>query len=139
MQQYQSALRIQTQGKTFHDITRQVQAVVGASGIQTGLCHVFLCHTSASLVIQENADPDVLVDLEQFFSKLVPEGRHHYLHSAEGSDDMPGHIRTALTHTSEQIPVAHGRLALGIWQALYLWEHRQRTHAREVVVHVIGN
>lgn len=107
------------------------------SGIKTGICHLFLRHTSASLIIQENADPDVLKDLENFLSKLVPEWEN-YIHSAEGPDDMPAHIRTVLTHTSEQIPIGQGRLLLGTWQGIYIWEHRQRSHSRELVVHVMG-
>jgi secondary thiamine-phosphate synthase enzyme len=90
------------------------------------------------LVIQENADPDVLEDLSNFFAKLVPEDPMRYIHNAEGADDMPAHIRSALTHTSEQIPIANGRLVLGIWQGIYLWEHRQRSHQREIIVHISG-
>lgn len=136
-QHHQQVLSIRTRGKSFERFTRQVQEVVSESGIQTGLCTIFLRHTSASLIIQENADPDVLRDLENFFADLVPESRH-YIHSTEGPDDMPGHIRTVLTHTSEQIPVTQGRLALGTWQGIYLWEHRARGSNREVVVHVSG-
>ncbi|WP_448599357.1 secondary thiamine-phosphate synthase enzyme YjbQ [Thermoleptolyngbya sp.] len=135
--QYQQILRIPTQGKTLQKVTTQVAQVVAESGIHTGLCHLFLRHTSASLIIQENADPDVLRDLETFLSKLVPEG-NHYIHSAEGPDDMPAHIRTVLTHTSEQIPVSNGRLLLGTWQGIYIWEHRRHSHTRELVVHVWG-
>jgi secondary thiamine-phosphate synthase enzyme len=135
--QYQQILRIPTQGKTLQKVTTQVAQVVAESGIHTGLCHLFLRHTSASLIIQENADPDVLRDLETFLSKLVPEG-NHYIHSAEGPDDMPAHIRTVLTHTSEQIPVSNGRLLLGTWQGIYIWEHRRHSHTRELVVHVCG-
>ncbi len=137
MTQHQQTLRISTTGKSLCKITSQVQAVVTRSGIQMGLCNLFLRHTSASLVIQENADPDVLKDLENFFAKLVPEWEN-YIHSTEGADDMPAHIRTVLTHTSEQIPVANGRLLLGVWQGIYLWEHRQRGSSRELVVHVMG-
>lgn len=135
---YQKVLDISTRGKSLQRFTNQVQGVVSESGITTGLCTVFIRHTSASLTIQENADPDVLVDLENFLSKLVPEG-NHYVHSTEGPDDMPAHIRSALTSTSETIPVINGRLALGTWQGIYLWEHRSRGHAREVVVHLIGS
>ena len=135
---YQEVLQLKTQGKSLGRFTRKVQDVVAASGVKTGLCSIFLRHTSASLVIQENADPDVLRDMETFLAKLVPEG-NHYRHSAEGPDDMPAHIRTALTHTSEQIPIANGRLALGTWQGIYVWEHRDRPHTREVVVHITGN
>ena len=135
---YQQVLQLKTQGKSLGRFTRKVQDAVAASGVKTGLCSIFLRHTSASLVIQENADPDVLRDMETFLAKLVPEG-NHYRHSAEGPDDMPAHIRTALTHTSEQIPIANGRLALGTWQGIYVWEHRDRPHTREVVVHITGN
>lgn len=134
---HQQVLSIRTRGKSIERFTRQVQEVVSESGIQTGLCTLFLRHTSASLIIQENADPDVLRDLENFFADLVPESRH-YIHSTEGPDDMPAHIRAVLTHTSEQIPVMQGRLALGTWQGIYLWEHRARGGHREVVVHVAG-
>ncbi|MBE9167278.1 YjbQ family protein [Pleurocapsales cyanobacterium LEGE 06147] len=139
MKHHQKALRIKTTGKSLHKITSQVEQVVSESGVETGLCTVFVRHTSASLVIQENADPDVLRDLSNFFAKLVPEDPMRYIHNAEGPDDMPAHIRSALTHTSEQIPIARGRLVLGTWQGIYLWEHRQRSHQREVVVHVNGN
>lgn len=138
MTHYQQRLKIQTPGKSFSQITSNVQSVVTESGIDTGLCTIFLRHTSASLVIQENADPDVLKDLSNFFSKLVPEDGKAYIHNAEGPDDMPAHIRTALTKTSEQIPIAQGRLLLGTWQGIYIWEHRQRGHYREVVVHISG-
>ncbi|AFY67394.1 secondary thiamine-phosphate synthase enzyme YjbQ [Geitlerinema sp. PCC 7407] len=137
MKQYQQRLRLSTSGQSLVKITSKIEAVVAESGIQQGLCTLFLRHTSASLIIQENADPDVLVDLENFLAKLVPEG-NHYVHSTEGPDDMPAHIRTALTHTSEQIPVAQGRLVLGTWQGVYLWEHRRHRQSRELVVHIIG-
>jgi secondary thiamine-phosphate synthase enzyme len=137
MPHYQKLLRIPTNGKSLNMVTSKVQAIVAESGIRMGLCSLFLRHTSASLVIQENADPDVLKDLENFFSKLVPEWEN-YIHSAEGPDDMPAHIRTALTHTSEQIPIANGRLLLGTWQGIYIWEHRQYSHHRELVVHIWG-
>jgi secondary thiamine-phosphate synthase enzyme len=138
MAHYQKRLMLRTQGKSLHKITQQIQAVVTESGIQTGICHLFLRHTSASLIIQENADPDVLVDLENFLKKLVPEG-NFYIHSTEGADDMPAHIRTVLTKTSEQIPIAQGRLLTGTWQGIYLWEHRQMAHHRELVVHLMGD
>jgi secondary thiamine-phosphate synthase enzyme len=135
---YQTRLQIRTSGKSLHKITAEVQQAVRESGIQMGLCTVFLRHTSASLVIQENADPDVLRDMERFFAKLVPEG-NSYIHSTEGPDDMPAHLRTALTHTSENIPIGEGRLLLGTWQGIYLWEHRARGHHREVIVHISGS
>lgn len=138
MKQYQKAVSIKTVGKSLHKITRHIDKVVAESQISTGLCMVFVRHTSASLIIQENADPDVLQDLESFFAKLVPEDSMAYLHNAEGLDDMPAHIRSALTHTSEQIPISRGSLVLGTWQGIYLWEHRQRSHHREIMVHILG-
>lgn len=121
-----------------HDITSDVRAVVADAGVDMGLCHVFLKHTSASLVIQENADPDVLVDLEAWMARAVPDGDPLYRHTAEGPDDMPGHVRAALTQPSLTVPVADGRLDLGTWQALYLWEHRTHPHLRTLVVTVWG-
>jgi secondary thiamine-phosphate synthase enzyme len=137
MTHHQQFLRISTTGKALHKITDKVRAIVVESGVQTGLCTLFLRHTSASLIIQENADPDVLADLNNFLSKLVPEWET-YIHSTEGPDDMPAHIRTVLTSTSEQIPIANGRLVLGTWQGIYLWEHRQHGSQRELVVHISG-
>ena len=137
MTHYQKLLRVSTNGKSFHNITAKIEAIVAESGIETGLCSLFLRHTSASLVIQENADPDVLLDLANFMTKIVPEG-NHYIHDAEGPDDMPGHIRTVLTHTSEQIPINRGHLVLGTWQGIYVWEHRQQNNVRELVVHISG-
>jgi secondary thiamine-phosphate synthase enzyme len=137
MKCYQKVLNIRTVGKSFHNITDRVAEIVVESGIKIGSCNLFLRHTSASLTIQENADPDVLEDLARFFSKLIPEG-NFYIHSAEGSDDMPAHIRTVLTKTSEQIPIDRGRLLLGTWQGIYLWEHRDRSHHRELVVNIMG-
>ena len=138
MKHHQVALKIKTTGKSLHKITNQIKQAVAKSAVDEGLCTVFVRHTSASLLIQENADPDVLVDLENFFAKLVPEDATRYVHSTEGLDDMPAHIRSALTHTSENIPVSGGRLVLGTWQGIYLWEHRQRTHQREIIIHVSG-
>ncbi|ACK66677.1 protein of unknown function UPF0047 [Rippkaea orientalis PCC 8801] len=137
MNHYQKTLVLKTRGKDFHRITREIEEIVSESGVKMGLCTLFVRHTSASLVIQENADPDVLVDLSNFFAKLVPESGH-YIHSTEGPDDMPAHIRSALTKTSEQIPINQGRLVLGIWQGIYLWEHRQHSHRREIVVYISG-
>jgi secondary thiamine-phosphate synthase enzyme len=121
------------------DVTPQVRRVVRAMGLRHGLCTVFIPHTSASLVIQENADPAVLADLEAFLSRLVPEGDRLYTHRAEGDDDMPAHVRSALTRTSEQVPILDGDLALGTWQALYVWEHRRGPRRREIVVHALGD
>ena len=135
----QKILKVQTEGKSFHNITYLIQDLVSESRIKTGLCTLFVRHTSASLVIQENADPDVLKDLANFFSKLVPEDGKSYLHDAEGNDDMPAHIRSALTRTSEQIPISEGKLVLGTWQGIYLWEHRHYPHHRQVVIHVNGH
>ncbi|OYD93464.1 hypothetical protein CDG77_13315 [Nostoc sp. 'Peltigera membranacea cyanobiont' 213] len=137
MTHYQKLLKISTTAKSFYNITPKVEAAVTESGIETGLCTLFLRHTSASLVIQENADPDVLVDLANFMAKLVPES-DKYIHDAEGTDDMPAHIRTALTHTSEHIPINRGYLVLGTWQGIYIWEHRQHSHLRELVIHISG-
>ena len=138
MKHHQSALKIKTTGKSLHKITNKVEQAVAKSAVATGLCTVFVRHTSASLLIQENADPDVLTDLENFFSQLVPEDANRYIHGAEGMDDMPAHIRSALTHTSEHIPISGGRLVLGTWQGVYLWEHRQRSNYREIIVHISG-
>lgn len=138
-QTVQKILKVQTTGKSFHNITYPVQSFVAESNIKVGLCTIFVRHTSASLVIQENADPDVLKDLANFFSKLVPEDGKSYIHDAEGSDDMPAHIRSALTKTSEQIPISDGKLVLGTWQGIYLWEHRQYPHQRQIVIHAAGN
>jgi secondary thiamine-phosphate synthase enzyme len=134
----QQLLQVKTRGKSLTNITRQVQDAVVKSKIPMGLCALFLRHTSASLIIQENADPDVLADLETFLAQLIPEGAP-YRHSTEGPDDMPAHIRTVLTHTSEQIPINGGRLVLGTWQGIYLWEHRQQGSLREVVIHISGD
>ncbi len=139
MKQHQQAFRLKTTGKALHKITSKIEQIVAESGIETGLCLVFVRHTSASLIIQENADPDVLEDLSNFMAQLVPEDPMRYIHNAEGADDMPAHIRSVLTKTSEQIPVAGGRLVLGTWQGIYLWEHRQRSYQRELVVHITGN
>ena len=138
MKHHQTALKIKTTGKSLHKITNQVEQALAKSAITTGLCTIFVRHTSASLLIQENADPDVLIDLENFFSQLVPEDATRYIHRSEGMDDMPAHIRSALTHTSEHIPVSGGQLVLGTWQGIYLWEHRQRSNYREIIVHISG-
>ena len=138
MKQIQQKLQFSTQGKTLIDITQIIQNTVTETDLCQGVCTLFIRHTSASFVIQENADEDVLQDLETFFSKLVSEKRNDFLHTAEGPDDMPSHIRSALTHTSEQIPFQNRRLLLGTWQGIYLWEHRANNRRREIVVHLIG-
>jgi secondary thiamine-phosphate synthase enzyme len=134
---HQETLEIRTLAAGLSNVTAQVSAVVQRSRVTTGLCTVFVQHTSASLVIQENADPAVLRDLKRFMADLVPESRA-WEHDDEGPDDMPAHARAAITKTAEAIPVSAGRLALGTWQALYLWEHRAAPHARRLVVHVAG-
>jgi secondary thiamine-phosphate synthase enzyme len=120
------------------EITSAVRQAIHASEVRKGLCTLFVRHTSASLVIQENADPTVQRDLEAFLSRLVPDGDPLFLHDDEGPDDMPAHMKAALLKTSEQIPVQDGDIVLGTWQGIYLWEHRSRPHRRQVVVHVIG-
>ena len=133
-----TTLTLQTRGRGTTEITSQVQAAVAASGIAQGLCTVFVHHTSASLLINENADRDVQRDLEAFLSRLVPDGDPLYVHTMEGSDDMPAHVRTALTQTSLSIPVIGGRCAFGTWQGVFLWEHRRRGHRRKVTITVVG-
>ncbi len=132
-----TVLEFNTPGRGLHDITSRVVQRVRDSGLRAGLCHLFLQHTSASLLINENADPDVLRDLERFFSDLVPDGDPRYRHDAEGPDDMPAHVRAALTQSSLSVPIIDGKLALGTWQGLYLWEHRHRPHRRRVIVSLI--
>jgi len=138
LRQTVATLKVSTGRRGFQEITRQVQALVSDAGVQTGLCTLHLQHTSASLLIQENADPDVRRDLERFFARLVPDGDALFIHTAEGEDDMPAHVRTALTTVNLSVPVADGRLCLGTWQGIYLWEHRHRPHTRSIVVHVLG-
>ncbi|HEU4353762.1 MAG TPA: secondary thiamine-phosphate synthase enzyme YjbQ [Burkholderiales bacterium] len=130
-------LVVETSGQGLLEITPTVNAVVANAGIEEGLCTVFVRHTSASLVIQENADPSAKRDLERWLNRLVPEGDPFYEHDTEGPDDMPSHIKAALTATSLSIPVMKKRLALGTWQGIYLWEHRRHGSRREVVVHVV--
>ena len=137
MKQTQEILRIQTR-RGLTDVTRGVQAVVDSAGIGSGLCTVFIRHTSASLVIQENADPAVQRDLEAFLSRLVPDGDPRFTHVSEGPDDMSAHVKSALTRSAESIPIADGRLSLGTWQGLYVWEHRSGDQRRELLVHVLG-
>jgi secondary thiamine-phosphate synthase enzyme len=134
---HQETLEVRTRAAGLSNITAEVSAVVRRSQVTTGLCTVFVQHTSASLVIQENADPAVLADLTRFMADLVPESRA-WEHDDEGPDDMPAHVRSALTKTSESIPIMGGKLALGTWQALYLWEHRAIAHTRRLVVHLAG-
>ena len=138
LQQHLSRLDIGTRGRGLVEITKQVRACVAESRIASGLLTLFVRHTSASLLVQENADPDVRADLERFFARLVPDGDPLFAHVCEGPDDMPAHVRSALTATQLAIPVVDGAPALGTWQGIYLWEHRLRGHRREIAVHVLG-
>lgn len=124
---------VRTNGRGFTDLTARIDTFVRESGLRVGLCNVFLAHTSASLILGENADPSVRRDLETYFARLVPDGDPRYEHDAEGPDDMPSHIRAVLTQNSVTLPVADGELGLGTWQALYLWEHRKIPHERRVI------
>src|SRR5438094_137634 len=137
MPTHQSTLSIHTRGRGLHEITEQVAREVAAARIARGIATVFCQHTSCSLVIMENADPSARRDLEAWFDRLVPEHDRHFEHTLEGPDDMPSHIKMALTRTSETIPVADGRLLLGTWQGIYLWEHRRAAHVRKLVVTVL--
>jgi secondary thiamine-phosphate synthase enzyme len=138
MKQHQQSLEVRTGRPGLFEITKQVGEIIHDSGIRTGMCHVFVRHTSASLLIQENADPSARRDLQAYFDRLAPEDDPLYTHTTEGSDDMPAHLKAALTSTSEQIPITQGRLALGTWQGLYLFEHRRASRGRELVVHLWG-
>ncbi|MBK1827448.1 secondary thiamine-phosphate synthase enzyme YjbQ [Haloferula rosea] len=129
---------LQTRGKGTYEITDRIQAIVAASGIENGTVTVFVRHTSASLVIMENADPSARQDLEAFFDHLVPEDTPYFVHTYEGPDDMPSHIRMALTRSSEVIPIMSGRMVLGTWQGIFLFEHRRAAHQRQVAVAVVG-
>ena len=138
MRQFQHIVEVATRGAGLTEFTHELERFVAEAGIETGLVTAFVRHTSCSLLIQENADPDVQRDLLTFFSKLVPEGMDWVVHDAEGPDDMPAHIKSALTQVSVGIPVSRGHAVLGTWQGLYLFEHRARPHRRQVVLHLIG-
>ncbi|MED5621089.1 secondary thiamine-phosphate synthase enzyme YjbQ [Ideonella sp. BN130291] len=138
LQQHTTTLTFTTRGRGLSEITPEVRRWAEAQGLQTGLLTLWLQHTSASLLVQENADPDVQADLERFFTRLVPDGDPLFEHTAEGPDDMPAHVRTALTTVQLSVPLVDGRLALGTWQGLYLWEHRRRGHSRHLVLHLLG-
>lgn len=129
-------LSIQTRGQGLFEFTPEVEAAVAASGVEQGLCTLFICHTSASLTIQENADPSAKKDLEAWLKRLVPENDPLYTHTLEGADDMPAHIKAALTATSLSIPIINGRMVLGTWQGIYCWEHRYGQHQRRIAVHI---
>ncbi len=137
MHQSMDTLEVDTSGKGLYDVTRGVRMFLSKETVRSGLLTVFCRHTSASLLIQENADPDVQTDLQRFFEAVAPEGAG-YVHGSEGPDDMPAHIRAALTQTQLTIPVAAGRMVLGTWQGIYLFEHRRAPHRRSIVLHVIG-
>lgn len=138
MKQHLETLRIRTRGRGLTEVTEAVEDVVRAAAVATGLATLHLRHTSASLLIQENADPDVRRDLEAWFSRLVVDGDRIFVHTMEGPDDMSAHVRTALTAVNLSVPIADGRMVLGTWQGIYLWEHRTHPHSRELVVHVLG-
>ena len=138
MQQAHGDLKVSTRGKGFYDITRDVRRWLSEQHIQSGLLTVFIRHTSASLTIQENADPDVRRDMAEFFERLVPESTSWFRHTTEGPDDMPSHIRSALTATQLSIPIRSGAMGLGTWQAIYVFEHRSDPETRHVLLHVIG-
>jgi len=135
---HRASFEVPTKGRGTYDVTARIQEAVASSGVADGLCTVFLHHTSASLIVCENADPDVREDLERFFGRLVPDGDRLFTHDAEGPDDMPAHVRTILTQSSLSVPVANGRCDLGTWQGIYVWEHRTAPHRRRVTVTVVG-
>jgi secondary thiamine-phosphate synthase enzyme len=136
---WQDKLTISSSGRGTYEITQDVEAKIQESGVQQGLCHLFVQHTSASLIINENADPAVRVDLETFMSNLSPDGDPMFTHCAEGDDDMPAHVRSILTQTELNIPVRKGVSGLGIWQGIYLWEHRTSAHQRHVLITIHGD
>lgn len=138
MRQSREHITVTTRGQGLYEFTRQLRSFVQQSGVMEGLITAFVRHTSCSLLIQENADPDVQTDLLGFFRRLVPEGMEWLVHTTEGSDDMPAHIKASLTEVSISIPVAEGRPVLGTWQGIYLFEHRRAPHQRQVVLHIIG-
>jgi len=135
----QQTFSVDTRGRGSYEITREVQRLVAESGIRTGLCHVFVHHTSASLMLCENADPTVRQDLERFMARLAPDGDPLFRHDDEGADDMPAHVRSILTNMDLTLPVSGGRPTLGTWQGVYLWEHRTQAHRRRVTVTVQGD
>ncbi len=139
MKQSEGSVEVVTRGTGLYDFTASVERWLAAQNVTTGLLTLFIQHTSASLTIQENADPDVIADLNDFFGRVAPEDNRLYRHTAEGPDDMPAHIRAALTQTQLSIPVVRGRMALGIWQGLYVFEHRSSSHRRRIVLHLLGD
>jgi secondary thiamine-phosphate synthase enzyme len=135
---WQTDLVVETRGRGTYEITGRVAAAVAAANVDAGLCHVFITHTSASLMLCENADPDVRRDLETFMADLAPDGDARFVHTAEGADDMPAHVRSVITQSDLSLPIRGGRLALGTWQGIYVWEHRLAPHRRRVVVTITG-
>lgn len=135
----QSEIRVATRGRGTYDVSGELQSAVRASGVKAGLCHVFICHTSASLMLCENADPSVRRDLETFMARNVPDGDPMFTHTAEGPDDMSAHVRSVLTQSDLNIPVRDGRCALGTWQGVYVWEHRTAPHVRRLIITVQGD
>ena len=135
----QHELKITTKGRGTYNLSAEVQRTVRDAGVKSGICHVFICHTSASLIICENADPSVMKDLESFMSKHVRDGDPLFTHDAEGPDDMPAHIRSILTQSDLNLPIRDGRCALGTWQGIYLWEHRYAPHTRRVILTIQGS
>ena len=138
MKAYTESFTVRTRGKGTSEITEEVARIIRGTGVKTGTVTVFIRHTSASLIIYENADPSARTDLHEFFERLVPEDSDYFIHTAEGPDDMPSHLRMVLTRTSETIPIAAGRMTLGTWQGIFLFEHRTAPHQREISVSVIG-
>lgn len=135
----QHELSVSTTGRGTYDLSERIQGIVGSSGIKTGICHIFVRHTSASLMLCENADPAVMVDLESFMQRQAPDGDPTFTHTDEGPDDMPAHIRSILTQSDLNIPITNGRCALGTWQGIYLWEHRLAPHQRKVILTINGD
>jgi len=138
MRQFTHRIEVSTRGKGLYEFTRGIETWLRDCKVTTGLLTVFVQHTSASLTVQENADPDVVRDLNDFFGRIAPEDNRLYRHTAEGPDDMPAHIRAALTLTQLSVPVVNGNLSLGTWQGVYLFEHRSHTHRRSVILHLLG-
>ena len=138
MRVHHEKLEIRTKSKGLYEITNEVQAKIDRSGVQDGTVTVFIQHTSCSVIIMENADPTARDDLEEFFNRLVPEDADYFTHSSEGSDDMPSHIRMVLTRTSETVPIADGKMQLGMWQGIFLFEHRRAPHRRKIFITIIG-